>query len=535
MKGFISILKGRNFQKGKIKNSFFLLKDSKENKDINNTENDFFPKINNNNNIRLSKIIESKKLSNIIKTKYIQKNNDYEDLFFYFLKTTEKIDIFESILDKNKRSNKKYNQIKKYEGRNEKVEEEDDVHYYFENKAHKKKINLKKIFYQELYLNLINNKIQWENFLFPKGVFNIMYQKSRLKQKEILKYSLKYNKDYDTVINSYEKTYTSLMLKHNWTLNPKIAYNNYYKIFLKKNVSQNKENNKKININDTNYSDVVIKVDNNGQGKTLIYIGKLFNVYIDDSYKKMDKNDNVVSMDIKEKKSRKEVVYNYKDLLARNKNKLKSSFSYDKKPNNKIEKRASKCVSIKKLNDNNNLNSNLNYILNNIRKKNNSFTNKNHNIPNNNIKNVKRFNTESNKIPKQKKIIFKNNSSFNSILNANENTNNNIINNKINYCLTYENENKGKNILCKIKEYKKNIRKKKNINNIDDTQKRFSFSPNLSKPVVIKESDIKINFNKPLYSKLIFNKKNKNQKNENQRNEKMILNFFKNNSDFYYY
>ena len=102
--------------------------------------------------------------------------------------------------------------------------------------------------------------------------------------------------------------------------------------------------------------------------------------------------------------------------------------------------------------------------------------------------------------------------------------------------MTYENENKGKNILCKIKEYRKNIRKKKkNINNIDDTQKRFSFSPNLSKPVVIKESDIKISINKPLYSKLIFNKKNKNQKNENQRNEKTILNFFKNNSDFYYY
>ena len=53
------------------------------------------------------------------------------------------------------------------------------------------------------------------------------------------------------------------------------------------------------------------------------------------------------------------------------------------------------------MNDNNNLN--LNYILNNIRKKNNSFTNKNHYIPNNN---VKRFNTESNEIPKQKKKLI---------------------------------------------------------------------------------------------------------------------------------
>ena len=354
-----------------------------------------------------------------------------------------------------------------------------------------------------------------------------MYQKSRLKQKEILKYSLKYNKDYDTVIKSYDKSYTSMMLKHNWALDPKIAYNNYYKIFIKKNLSQNKES-KKININDNNYSDVVIKVDNNGQGKSLIFIGKLFNVYIDDSYKRNIKDENAVSMDVKEQKSRKEVIYNYKDLLARAKMKLKNSFSYDKRPqSNKLEKRESKVILMKKLNENNNLTK----ILNNIRKKNNSFSKK-HNIQNiRNNNNYKGYNTESNISSKSKKNIIKNNSSFNSILNLNENT----LLNKINYCLTNENKNKKKGIISRMEEYKKNIRNKKNINNSEDTQNRFSFCPNLSKPVVLKESDIKINITKSLYSKIIFNKNMKNEKIENQKNEKMIYNFFENNSDFYYY
>jgi hypothetical protein len=528
MKGFISLLKGRKFKKGNIKNSLFLIKDLKEKKDIINTENDYFPKIINNSN-KYQKSLDSRKMSNILKAKKTKTNNEnYDDLFFYFLETPEKIDIFESSLDKNKKSNNKYGQIKAYGGKFEDGEEEDNAIYYsLDDNTYKKKINVKKIFYQELYSNLINNKIQWNNFLFSKGVFNIIYQKSRLKQKEILKYSLKYNKDYDTVIKSYDKSYTSLMLKHNWALDPKIAYNNYYKIFLKKNLSQNKENNKKININDNNYSDVVIKVDNNGQGKSLIYIGKLFNVYIDDSYKRNIKDENAVSMDIKEQKSRKEVVYNYKDLLARAKMKLKNSFSYDKRPqSNKKEKRESQVILMKKLNDNNNLTK----VLNNIRKKNNSFSKK-HNIPNvRNNNNYKRYNTESNVSSKPKKNIIKNNSSFNSILNLNDNT----LLNKINYCLTNENKNKKKGIISRMEEYKKNIRNKKNINNSEDTQNIFSFCPNLSKPVALKESDIKINISKSLYSKIIFNKNIKNEKIENQKNEKMILNFFENNCDFYY-
>lgn len=531
MKGFISLLKGRKFKKGNIKNSLFLIKDLKEKKDINNTENDYCPKIINNSNI-YQKSLDLRKLSNILKAKKtkIYYNENYDDLFFYFLKTPEKIDAFESSLDKNKKSNNKYEQIKTFGGKfedGEEEEEENTKYFNLDDNTYKKKINIKKIFYQELYFNLINNKIQWNNFLFSKGILNIMYQKSRLKQKEILKYSLKYNKDYDTVIKSYDKSYTSMMLKHNWALDPKIAYNNYYKIFIKKNLSQNKES-KKININDNNYIDVVIKVDNNGQGKSLIFIGKLFNVYIDDSYKRNIKDENAVSMDVKEQKSRKEVIYNYKDLLARAKMKLKNSFSYDKRPqSNKLEKRESKVILMKKLNENNNLTK----ILNNIRKKNNSFSKK-HNIQNiRNNNNYKGYNTESNISSKSKKNIIKNNSSFNSILNLNENT----LLNKINYCLTNENKNKKKGIISRMEEYKKNIRNKKNINNSEDTQNRFSFCPNLSKPVVLKESDIKINITKSLYSKIIFNKNMKNEKIENQKNEKMIYNFFENNSDFYYY
>ena len=86
-----------------------------------------------------------------------------------------------------------------------------------------------------------------------------MYQKSRKKQKEILKYCLKNHKDYKTVITSYDKCYTNKTLKHNWELSPNEAYSNYYKIYKKKFLSQKKEPNKNLDLL-TNYSDVVIKL-----------------------------------------------------------------------------------------------------------------------------------------------------------------------------------------------------------------------------------------------------------------------------------
>ena len=501
MKELKSLLKGKKLKNSINKNSLFFIKKIKENKEVNNTENNYFPK---NNNILLSR-----RNSNIFKSKK-KVNEDYEDLFLHFLKTPEKIDMFEPLSEKSKKTKNIYPQIK-HSG--SKFEEDEEEQYLNENKTAKKEINIKKIFYQELYLNLIDNKLKWNNFFFSKGVYNIMYQKSRIKQKQILKFSLKYNKKCETIIKSYEKIYTSLICKHNWNLSPKIAYDNYYKIYLKKYLAQNKDNNNK-NLN-SNYSDVVIKADNNGQGKTLMFIGKLFNVYIDDNYKNNKKEDHIISMDIKEQKSRKEVIYTYSELMAKSKMKLKPNYSYNTRlSSNKLENKESKEILIKKLKQNNNFN----FIINSLRNNNNSFE-KGHVLE---IKNFRRFNTESSANSKIKKN--KNYFSFNSIfINTNENISNN---NKKDYSLTDKIKNKSK--IYSDNKYNS----QKQITSTEPTQSGLSFSPNYYKPFFKKENDN--NKNKPLYSKLILNKKIQTPKLEKNKKEKLVLNFFKNNSDFYY-
>ena len=202
------------------------------------------------------------------------------------------------------------------------------------NKKEIENININE-FYKKIYLGFVNNKIEWNNFSFTKPIFRIIYQKSRKKQKDIVKYSIKYNKNYELVINAYEKIYTNVLFKHNWELTPLIAYNNYYKLFLKEYL-QSKENNNIFNDLNHEPADIVIKTDNNRQGKTLLYIGKLFNVYIDDLKKNNnidDKSNNIISMNYQTsdsyKKSRKEIIYNYKDLIKRNK--IKKNYYYKAK------------------------------------------------------------------------------------------------------------------------------------------------------------------------------------------------------------
>ena len=164
MKELKSLLKGKKLKNSINKNSLFFIKKIKENKEVNNTENNYFPK---NNNILLSR-----RNSNIFKSKK-KVNEDYEDLFLHFLKTPEKIDMFEPLSEKSKKTKNIYPQIK-HSG--SKFEEDEEEQYLNENKTAKKEINIKKIFYQELYLNLIDNKLKWNNFFFSKGVYNIMYQ-----------------------------------------------------------------------------------------------------------------------------------------------------------------------------------------------------------------------------------------------------------------------------------------------------------------------------------------------------------------------
>ena len=81
------------------------------------------------------------------------KPDDYEDLFFFFLLHIGKIDYFENIL-----MHKKERQI--------------NNNYYFMN----------------IFDSLTGEKTYWNNFYFPKYVYILFYLKSRILQKEIIKY-----------------------------------------------------------------------------------------------------------------------------------------------------------------------------------------------------------------------------------------------------------------------------------------------------------------------------------------------------------
>ena len=451
MKGFVSLLKGRKFKSQSIINSSFLIKSPKEEKENLNSEHiksEYFPLINNIHKAKTTNLRSSKKL--IIFSPKKNKINDfnYEELFFYFLKTSEKIDNFESSPKNNKNSKEIYFQIKTNERNFEDEEEKDkenEENPKNNTKTEKNIPNLKGIFYHEIFLKLTNNKQKLNNFSFPIGIYKLMYQKSRKKQKEILKHCLKNHKDYKTVITSYGKCYTNKTLKHNWELSPNETYSNYYKIYRKKFLSQKKEPNKNLDLL-TNYSDVVIKANNKGQGRTLIYIGKLFNAYVEDYLKK---NKNVVSMYIENPNDRKEVVYNHTDIIKLSK--MKMNFSYNKnKSNNYLY---SSKNNLKYLNKRTSRNSDFNLIFDSLNNKNNSE--------------LKRLNTESNKFSELKSKNF----SFNSLSNYNQNSNE-----KIKFSFTDKRKDK-KNILNnRIEKYKSNINYFKNNDERFSTNK-LSFSP----------------------------------------------------------
>ena len=144
---------------------------------------DYYPKLMN--NIQSKKVKLSSTKLNYIKPKKSKINENYEDLFFYFLKNSEKIENFETSEENKKKSKENIFQIKTNENKSKVIYDEEQ--YSDDEEKQKKRINIKQIYYHEIYLNFIQNKIQWKNFLFPKGIYNLMYQKSRIKQKEIFK------------------------------------------------------------------------------------------------------------------------------------------------------------------------------------------------------------------------------------------------------------------------------------------------------------------------------------------------------------
>lgn len=337
MKGYTSLLKGIKFKKNKKLNSLFLIKKPQEEKENELNENDnLLPNLINGKNIDniKNKIKEPKKVLKLFKrkSKMSRVYDDYEDLFFYLLKSPQRLEIFEvncSLRTKMKEKNEtKKENINAYES-----ESEDDFNKEFNN------IDINKIFYKKIYLGLVGDDRQfWENFYFPKAIYKIIYKKSRLKQKEILSYCVKYEMKYDSVINSYEKKYTNKTKKRNWDLDPISAYNNYMEILNKEeNIMKSKElekNKNKIN----NYvfekiisnKDIVVKTNNKGNGKTLIFDGKLLDVYVDD-YFRNNYEKYIISIN-SPTQSKKEIFYDSKDLLP----KLKQSFSFER--NNFLKK-----------------------------------------------------------------------------------------------------------------------------------------------------------------------------------------------------
>ena len=256
-----------------------------------------------------------KKTSEIIDTDNDTKSNednfkpdDYEDLFFFFLLNIGKIDYFENILMKKK-------------------ERRISNNYYFLN----------------IFDSLNGEKTYWNNFYFPKYVFMLFYNKSRILQKEIFKYSISKGKEIMDVINSYNKKYTSFIKIKNWKLKPAEAYLNYEKI--NQNRKSEIENSNKNTLSKiTNFTDFVIRTDNRGNGKTLIFLGKTINIYIDDIEKYQNKN-NGISMAAQDSefntKVKNEVVYTFDDIAIKNRkgnltvnNKHTNKINFPKKENN---------------------------------------------------------------------------------------------------------------------------------------------------------------------------------------------------------
>ena len=244
-------------------------------------------------------------------------SEDYEELFYYFLLETEKIEHFEKQIEKKE-----------------------------------KRINNKKYLFNFIYQILTDEKKRWNNFLFPEAVYKLLYIKSRKLQKDIIQYSITSGKTINDILNAYDKKYTNKKKVKNWNLKPQEAYKNYEKIILKQK-TENDNLNKSSNpyFKNINYTDFVIKTDNNGKGKTLIFLGKAINIYIDD-LDKYHNQDNTISMATEEsefkKKIKNEIIYTFDDItLKAKKRNASNNTNMHKLKNNKRQLDKNKLETLK--------------------------------------------------------------------------------------------------------------------------------------------------------------------------------------------
>ena len=351
---YINLTENRNCSKDKLKSSLFLLKNDTHKlskiKKINigsfgSKKNNFYSRLSNKSflffkniypngrkSTKSNKEIEDEDESSDTEQNENKLCENYDDLFYYFLKNEEKIPEFE--LEEIQKENTKNNMILS---------------------PNKKPPNF--IFYY-LY-SLMTKKIKWKNFYFPRSVFLLLYRKSRKLLILIHRYETKSHIHKDELIKSYNKKYLKYnKKKHNWLLTPETAYKNYYNNVLIKDSQLNKEktageltyefNSKGI----MPMTDVVVKTNNNGEGKTLLFIGNLLSVYVED-YINTNRDDNIISMegqDIRNTNNpRKQVIYAYNESFdsSRKEKKLKSYISKEGVFSHKISSSDHKFTKIK--------------------------------------------------------------------------------------------------------------------------------------------------------------------------------------------
>lgn len=337
MLSYKNLPKGRLFNNMKFKNAFGInnkKENNNSNKNIQSNSKEDNYKLKKSNTI-LSLNMNKKEdmidyMNKSMSDEYLSEN--YEDLFLYFLFETEKIDIF-------------------------------DEQKEFKNE---KRINKKFTFFYIFQAFGSEDKIRWNNFLFPKSIYKLLYLKSRKMQKQIMKYSISTGQKVEDILNSYNPKYTFHKNVKNWNLKPKEAYKNYEEISLREKLEKDRvSNNGNPYLKNKTYTDFIIKTDNNGKGKTLLFLGKSFHLYIDDydNYHKVQEH-NGISMAIEEsefnKNTKNQIIYTVDELALKNKNN-------QQKNNNNYESDISKAKQIyqNKLKNNklNSFKSNLNLNL----------------------------------------------------------------------------------------------------------------------------------------------------------------------------
>ena len=122
----------------------------------------------------------------------------------------------------------------------------------------------------------------WKGFTLPYINFKLLYLKSRILRKNIIKFAIENKKQISEVFESYSPKYYKNSKLHNWEINPKISYLKYqYKKLKEKNQKENEEN-KLHNLYDTlSKSNIYVLTKTKGR-QNLIFSGKLCNVFCQD-------------------------------------------------------------------------------------------------------------------------------------------------------------------------------------------------------------------------------------------------------------